>query len=284
MSSIHVNNHTLVVKFNESLIKQFDNTNFIIITDSFDNINYIFNFVSESNNLECILIQSEQDLSSILFSDDWNDIPLNIFANKVGDYKELFIKLDIIRKLNIKLYLSSLFETNYTDIQILSSLHLHTGIFFQNNVVYWENFKDLMYYFLFSKTHHAPIDPFELMVRKYDYNTLFDLSYLYFDDPKKYIYLDENFNIFLSHSELCESKSISNGIENLKNIENNKAYNDRITKWQNYFISLRFCSSCPAWRICGGKFDEGNKGDYECSVILTEFLNTIEDKMIKSKM
>lgn len=242
--------HILVCPFDEKLLAKLQQKTLVINTDNFRIIPYINQEVNRNNILRAIKIQSPIPLSNIPFQKAWKDIPIVIYALKFGNYKELLPKLHLIRKLNIRIFLSSDNFANFLYLRILSSLRIECGLLFGRNPVDWDEVNDLMHYAVYSRTNHAPIEPFHQIVSNYRSTELQEYNSIYFDNSAHFIHVNENEQIALTSGEAENGQYIATGLDSLPQIIDDHGNGNETKEWQDILLERNECSFCKAFRIC----------------------------------
>jgi radical SAM protein with 4Fe4S-binding SPASM domain len=100
-----------------------------------------------------------------------------------------------------------------------------------------------------------------------DYGTVF------FNNPNKFLYADENGKIAFSKKALQKQSFFLNNINELADIEKNVLYKQKIKSWQSFFYEPTQCASCAAWRICLGKF--ASLKEKLCQSFVEEWLDAL---------
>jgi hypothetical protein len=240
----------LVCPFNEKLLAKFQQKALVIETDNFRIIPYINQEVNRNNILHAIKIKSPIPLSKIPFQDVWKDIPIVVYARKFGDYKEILPKLHLIRSLNIRIFLSSDISSNFLYLRLLSSLRIACGLFFDGHPIDWDAVNDLMHYAVYSRTNHAPIEPFHHIVSNYRSTELQEYNSIYFDNSARFIHVNENEQIALTSGEAENEQFIATGLDSLPQIIADRRNGNEIEGWQEILLERNECSFCKAFRIC----------------------------------
>jgi hypothetical protein len=250
-----MNDFKLVCNFNIDLINQFNGNAFVIKTNDIGNISRINHLTNEHNKVHCIVVNHNGPLSGLNISEEWEGIPIHIFAPRFGNFMQFIEQRFKYNNLSIRVFLSSEIDTNYRDIQILSSLGIDCGIFFSEKSINWDKLNDLMVYSTYGKAHHASIQPFEFAINKFEYNKPVDFSNVYFDNPREYLHLSDDGKVALSSYDLHFENFITADLNNINAIEQDQNYKDYLNRWQSFFMKFDECSCCPAWRLCLGKFN-----------------------------
>lgn len=273
--------HILVCPFNEKLLRRLKQRAIVINTKDFNIIRYINKELDDSNKLHAIKIQTELPLSEIVFHEEWGNIPLAIYSPEFGEYKKLLYQLNVIRKLNVRIFLSSQHEFNFTGLRILSSLNIACGLYFDKETQNWDSINDLMHYAIYSNTAHAPIEPYNWVALNYQPTEYTDYSDVYFNNPTKYLHLNEREQIALTTEDLVKGNYIDQGIKSLNSIHKNKKYIQAENSRYEIMLQMNECAFCHAFRICLAKFpSQGNK-DKTCKIFFSDFMDAADYALSK---
>jgi len=270
--------HILIIQ-DINLLQQLKNKSIVAETDNIEMIEQINNAVQSDNNLFCIKLRINQDITSITFKEEWQGIPLVIYPDSLGLVRNLIGLLPVIKKLNVKFFLDGAMEQNYEAVQILSSLGIYSGIVINENTD-WEKLTDLMYYALCGKIPHAPIEPFQYVFDMYQRNTLVDYDTVFFNNPAKFLYVGSDGQVALSKQNLEQKNFLLSKIKKINELEDNKNYQQYIKSWQKFFYEPTQCAACAGWRICLGKYSY-LKDKKLCQEFTFDLLNIIENQKFK---
>lgn len=271
-----MNKHILVCPFDEKLILKLIRQNLVITTNNIEKLQKINNMVNQENKLYCIKLNQDMPLSSINITENFENIPIALYINELGPFKKFLTKLPIIKKCNLRIFMPSGDINNYLSLKLLSSLNVNCGLFFTNKETDWEYVNDLMYYTIYSKSPHAKIEPFNFVVSNYDPVETIDFNTVYFENPQKFLHIDANENIALSHNDLINGDFISKGVDSINTIIENKKYKNRLANWQYFFVKRSDCAYCPSWRICLGKFHSICESNDQCKIFFSEFMDAAD--------
>jgi hypothetical protein len=275
--------HILVCPFNEKLITGLNKRALVITTDDFNILNYIENRVNTGNKLHAIKIRTDKALSDIDFREEWEKIPLALYTPDFGAYKNFLHKLNTLRKLNIRIFLSSDNDFNFTALKMLSSLNINCGLYFDNEPFNWELINDLMHYSVYSNTRHAPVEPFAWLTTNYEPAEYNDFSSVYFNDPSRFLYLNEKEQIALTEKDFLNNNFIGEGLNALENITGNKNYIDSQNTRYEIMLRMDECAFCQAFRICQGKFSDLANKNETCKPFLSDLLDAADYYYSKTK-
>ncbi|MBN2523069.1 MAG: hypothetical protein JXB24_07320 [Bacteroidales bacterium] len=268
--------HILVCPFNKKLLDKIKHNAIIIRTRDFKDLHHIHREVNKSNALHAIKIQTETPLATISFQESWLHLPLVIYSPEFGDYKDFSRQLDLIRKLNIRIFLSSQHEFNFTGLRILSSLNISCGLFFNEEPPNWDLLNDLMHYDIYGRTRHAPIEPFHWLASHYEPAGYTDYNSVYFNNPLKYFHINEKEQIALTETDLLNNNYIDEGIKTLDTIEKNKKYIDFLNRRYEIMLQMNECAFCPAFRICLAKFQNLTDKKNTCKSFFSDFMDAAD--------
>lgn len=268
-----MNDHTIVCSFAEDLIEKLSQETLVVRTDDSSLVTVIKNVTDRNTRLQTILLEPDEPLSSVAFMEDWEEIPIALYAPEFGSFREFIHKLPVLRKLKLKVFLSTDNQQNYIHLRILSSLGIRCGIIFGENLVDWDLVNDLMHYALYSKSNHAPIEPFQYIASNYRPDKYTDYSSVYFDNPSKYLHMNKKEQISLSRNELEEGKFIAEGVGSLNSISEIKEYKKRVLSWQEFLLQKKGCAYCPAFRVCIGKFSSSCEKNPGCRDFFSDVMD-----------
>lgn len=271
-----MDNFKLVCNFNIHLINQFKGKAFVVKTNNVNDILHINHVVSEFNKVHCIVINHPGALSGLQVSEEWAGIPIHIFAPRFGNFMQFIEQKMKYHKLDIRVFLSSDVESNYRDLQILSSFGIDCGIYFTEKSINWFKLNDLMVYSVYGKAGHAAVQPFDFVIKNFDYNKPVDFSNVYFDNPHNYLHLSDDGNIALSAYDLHSGNFISDDLKSIDTIQQDENYKTYLNRWQSFFMKFDDCSTCPSWRICLGKFHFLTDKENSCRPFFNDLMEAAE--------
>ena len=226
---------TILLKYDDVLLKSIRNRQIVVVVDSLDSIMSQFVESARANNVVSMVAELPYvSLSQIEFQKEWADIPLIIKCYNIGDYDIFLAKVNAIKRLNCRIYLSGLSKTVYTDLKIMASIGVDCGICLNEDVnIDDEKLLDLASYYYMSPGQHATIEPFEYILRHMpeEQNNSFDT--IYFDNPLMYVSL--------------------NSLEEIDNIDIENDFKLKVDNYYKHFMDIDECSKCPAFRICNKK-------------------------------
>lgn len=270
--------HILVCQYHENLINRLHHKQVVVKISDFEQIHPVCKQLNDVQvGLHCLMIQHNGSIASIPFHESWKGIPIAIYANEMGTMKELMGRLPLIRDLNIRIFLNSDLEANYTSLHIMASLGIECGLYFGNKEkINWELVNDLMTYAIYGKVNHAPLEPFYHLASHYNPEQHTDFNSVYFENPLTYLHIDHEENIAASSEDLDNKKFIAKGIDSLERISENNKYDEAIHAWQQFFLKPDGCAYCQAWRVCLGKFSESVKVNEGCKPFFVDMMEACD--------
>jgi len=260
----------IVCPGDEKLLAKLKRRRIVVPTKDEKAVHKIHREVSKSNDLHAIKLETEKSLSALSFKEEWVNIPLAIYAAEFGEYKEILPHLEQIRKSNARIFLSSQHEFNYTALRILSSLSINCGLYFNGGVLHWDRMNDLMHFAIYGRARHAPVEPFDWLASHYMPAAYTEYSAVYFDDPSRYIHINEKEQIALTGLDLSKGNFIGEGIEALESIEENRKYTDWFSRRYDTMLGMNECAFCPAFRICLARFSYLRNKKKTCKIFFTD--------------
>jgi len=228
------------------------------------------------NQLFCIIIDFKTTLDEIDFLEDWCGIPIALYAPELGKFRNLVKRLELLRKLNIRIYFPVSNKNNLTELQILASLGIHCCAVFGEQHPDWEALSDLMTYAILGSLPHASIEPFTYIAEHYDPLRYTEWGTVYFDDPRNFLHLDNQGRIAVSRKELIMGNFMSDDITKIGDPVSCPEYVKRLSNWRQYFVDNHACTHCMGWRVCLGKFTTIGESSAGCAAFLSEMMEVVE--------
>lgn len=273
----------LVLPFNEALIARLSKRILAVRVDEPADILRAAECVrSSANRLSIVILDSPVPLEEIPFDESWVGTKIALFTPRMGNFRGLFKKLELIRKINPLVYLAADNPENLSALRILSSVNVRcAAVFTDRGSVDWEALADLMTYALVGIAAHGPIEPFSTISERFRSAGWVQWDPVFFDDPKDFFHLDPGGRIALSRRELLEGSFIQEDIERLDDIIDSEPYHERIDIRKRFFLTYHPCSRCPGWRVCLGKFSQNTKDTAGCAAFFTEMIEILDQKGVR---
>ena len=239
-----------------------------------------------SNNVFCIWLDNTLlSLSDIPFDESFEGIPIVLHLYNVGSIYATMSRLDIFKRLGIRVFLSSSSRENFSSLKILSSLGIDCGLLIDSERVDDEAFVDLASYYYLSQVPHATIEPFDYIWRNLHQEKNLDFSTVFFENPEKYLYVNDALDAAFSEGDLLKGSFIGN-LNRMKEIDFQTLVSKKMTSYYSHFLQLDDCSKCPNFKICNKKL----KMTFEnCSEVFAsvyeyaEIMDSIEQQRGKTK-
>lgn len=226
-------NKIIVIDYDEQILRNLNNRHIIVCADTLDHIEHKFAESRHNNMVMAMCVNLPYtSISQIEFKKEWEQIPLIIYAYNIGDYNTFFSKVDLIRMLNIRLFLCNDNSSIYTDLKIMASLGIDCGLLMGKEIIMNdESFLDLASYYYMSQALHATIEPFDYILKHLMDEKSDDFRNVYFDNPLLFTHINSINDIKL--------EEIGNDDISLK-----------LETYYQHFIDLDNCSKCSAFKIC----------------------------------
>lgn len=274
-----MNSHVLVIPYEESLLGKLRGAVLVVRTEDDRLVPEIAGAVGPHNHLHAIWLRSTSPLSDIVIADAWEHIPVALYLPGLGDFQTCMLRVPFLRQLNVRIFLSAHLPENLTAVRMLSSLGVHCGLWLQDGPVDWEGVNDVMNYSIYTKTNHAPIEPFHYLAANYRRENAISFGPVYFNDPRKYLHLDRSHRIALSDQDLEYGEFVAEGLDSLATLADNERYLSALNNWQSIFQKPDGCAYCAAWRVCMGGFASSyvqNPEAPECRRFFNDLLEAAE--------
>lgn len=231
----------------------------------------------QSNKVFCVWLDAPyMSLSDMDFASIQDGVSLVVYAYNLGDTFNVISQIDAIRRLNIRVFLSSTNEENFGSLKLLSSLGVDCGLQLDAKSIDDDVFLDLASYSLLGQVPHASIEPFDYIWRNIRQERGLDFNTTNFYNPQKYIYINENLDYSFSNEGLKEEVFIGN-----LEIDKVVAFEQEVLVKQNdyyrHFIELDQCSKCSSFKICNRKCQSLFRNCNDVMAILYEYAE-IRDK------
>lgn len=225
------------------------------------------------NELFCVIVHADRPLSEIVFREDQATIPLAIMVPAMGKFRALAKSVDLLRRSNLRVFLPCDNSDNLAALRILSSLGIHCCVDLSARPSDWESLADLMTYAVLGRAPHAPIEPFGFIAANYDPHSMLRWGSIEFDDPARFLHLDAQERVALSHDELRQGIFIAPSIGGIEPWVLSAAIDERANAWRHYFVDNHPCASCAGWKICLGRFSDDLPDDGGCAKLFSELID-----------
>lgn len=266
----------LVCEDNDELIRKFKQEAIVVRTKDPDAIGHFKRVIEEENKVHCIELFTDENLTSLNPREEWKNVPLHIHAPKMGHFLDFARLRHLLGPLSIRVFLSSQYQEVYTDLQLMASLGINCALSFDENPILWNECSDLMDFVMYPKVPRATVEPFHFIITEYKPKEFINFSGVYFNNPEKYLHIDKNENVALTSELLKKGEYLFTGIDKIDNYQNHKGYKSYFQAWKKKFHKISACSACPAWRICGGFFENRLADNPGCSAAFSELIDAAD--------
>jgi len=154
--------HTLIIQDNPELLNHLRKREIVVMKNNFHDLKHISRKVNERNFFHYFVLHEDRLMHDIPYHEEWHNLPMLIYMQQMGDFKELTQKIPLIKKLKLRFLFPAAFQESYLTVQVLSSVGIDSGLYFDGDKVHWELLTDLMHYDIYGKANHAYIQPFFL--------------------------------------------------------------------------------------------------------------------------
>lgn len=267
--------HILVIDYPGTLIEKFRSKALVVRTSDLSLLPEIAHKVGEHNKLHCIQVILKGKLTDIPVNESWNSIPISFFVPEFGDIGTFIRKAGLWRQLSARVFLSSANPANFGHLQLIASLGVDCGIWFDQGHIDWQAANDLLHYAIYGKVPHGTIEPFVYLVDHYQPTRTTDFSAVYFNDPGRYCYVDPEGRLAMTAGKLARKEFIGT-LQDLGNIEQLAGYQDVTNAIQEAFLNQGQCTRCPSWRICLGKFEKMVEANPGCTEFFQDVMEAAE--------
>ena len=247
---------TLVFDYSSNIIDKISGLHVVV---RFSEVaSFMHNYLScqQHNHVDAfVLYLPLSSLSQIEINEVWHEIhtPLELIVYNLGDLNTIFQQLELLKQLEIRIYLASSFKGNYYGLKILSSLGIDCGLFIQpGKSIDDELLMDLASYYYLSPVPHAKIEPFDYISTRLTEEKNLSFNHVYYKDDSCYLLIDEDMKLYSSETGeyLCM----------LSEFNEEKEFDLRVSQkmdtYYSHFLNLDKCCKCKAFRICSGMMSD----------------------------
>lgn len=277
MQTVHPNNtYIFVVKHDWSMMYRLRGLAVVFVVNRLDDILRIEQMKDQSTKVIAYVFEdSSASLESITPNPEWKNLPVILYLNRLGQYRDVHLKIEILKQLNTIVIFTGNIHQACKDAQILSSLNIHSGIRMTQYTPLDDEILELMTYSFYSVAPHAPIEPFSTMNFYYHGDNRVSPALANFENPDRYIHMDNDFHLAFSSDALERKEFFEENPDDLTLIGVHPAIDVAKHAWQSMFIESHPCTFCPAFRVCQGFF-EAVREQGNCRRVMLELLESIE--------
>ncbi len=124
----------IISPFDTNLIKRMRGLCLVVRTNNYEDVKLIDEAVNPDNMLHCIRVDENRKLSEIEFNNDWCKIPVALYLQSMGIFRDCVNNINVLRKSNVRIFLPSGNKENYTSLTILASQGIECGIYFEEKI------------------------------------------------------------------------------------------------------------------------------------------------------
>ena len=140
-----MNNHFVVCAYEKSHIERIQNRSVVFQIDQLSQLSDLKDDCLKNHiHIHCISYKTTKSLSEINYKTEWEEFPMLIESPALGRVSNFLKMASVIRKLNIRFYISTGNPDCYKDIRILSSLGFHCALIFNGDTANWDEATELM--------------------------------------------------------------------------------------------------------------------------------------------
>jgi hypothetical protein len=272
-----MNDITLVADYEKNLFGKFHDKSLVVRVQGLNNVDDVFFTVKQENSLLCMAVFENQPLSAVKLNEIHRSLPIALYVTEFGSFKKVISFIRLLREFNITVFLPGEDPNTYSALRILSSLGVFSGFYFTDphRPKPWEEINDLMHYAVYTKTNHAPIEPFEYVVSRYNPREAVCFTTPFFDNARRFLHMDSEENIAVTRERLMEKNFIARGMETLDTVTDTETYQIYLRQWQKGFLDNNRCAYCEAWRVCQGAFFSECESQPGCRQFFTDLMEAV---------
>lgn len=270
--------HILVCPLAEELLSKLSERRVIVDLSHEKDIDDARNLCARFKvHLQMCRVKTERALADVELQPQWEAIRTHLVVGSgMGPFKGVVSRLAPLRRKNLRVDLPPAEPTSYRDATILASLGVAVAVDPTSPGVQWDLLTDLMTYALLGQAPHAPIEPFDYLLKQYLPTTHTDFRSTFLDDAERFLHLDIDGRVALSAADLAAGRFVLDSPDNVDQIAEVPAYREHLGAWRDVFLDFDGCGMCPGWRVCMGRV-RGLVDDLSaCRAFFVELLDTVE--------
>lgn len=270
------NSHILVTRYDWPIEEYLKGNALLVYINHLDDIKNIRKHIDDSTIVNgYVYVDKYASLETIDINPEIIDAPLFLYINRLGQFRDVYHKLEMLKRMSVVVIFTGPESTACTDAQIVASLGIHTGIALSPDSRLGDDVLDLITYTFYGTAPHAEIEPFSTIERYYDGESYVSPEFAQFVNPNRYIHVNKDFQLAFSKVDLDQGKSFGNNLDLVRDAKLQDAIDEKEHEWQRLFIENHPCTFCPAFRVCSGYFASGhNEG--RCREVMSELLEAVE--------
>lgn len=270
------NTHILVTQYNWPIEEHLKGNALVVYINHLDDIKNIRKHIDDTTIVNgYVYIDNYASLETIDITPEIVDAPLFLYINRLGQFRDVYSKLEMLKRMNVVVIFTGPESTACTDAQIVASLGIHAGIALSPDSQLSENVLDLISYTFYGTAPHAEIEPFATIERYYDGESYVSPEMAEFVNPNRYIHVNKDFHFAFSKKDLEQGRFIGNNLDLIRDAKLQDAIDEKEHEWQKLFVENHPCTFCPAFRVCSGFF-ASKHSEGKCKEVMSELLDAIE--------
>lgn len=279
-------NRHVIFDYNKSITEKLSGCHAIPRVRCVEDIEAAVMDTGKQNQVYCVWVDCPlMSISDMRWDCVETDRPIVLYAYSIGDMFKVLLEIERLRRLNIRVFLSSTCQENFHGLKVLSSLGIDCGLLLDSRHINDECFLDLASYALLTNAPHASMEPFDYICRHVMQSENLDIRTIYFDNPSKYIYVNDNLDFAFNEESLKNNEFVGN-LANVSEIDFDTETSAKLERYYSHFIALDDCCKCPSFKICDRKsqtlFDDC-KEVYSTIFEFAEIRNTQRQQQPKTK-
>lgn len=268
--------HILVCEADEELIRRMHGEAIVVRTKNVHDVGHFSRVIDETNKVHCIEYTTDDAISELGIPEDWKGVPIHVMSPAMGRFMDFIMVRPALKELQVRCFLDASEPENYTDLQIMSSLGVPSGLWFRGGSIPWSEFNDLMSFAVYPKVYRADMEPFGYILRNFSKDSNIPFPLKNFDNPYRYLHVDKDEHVALTAGHLERGEYLFQGLQQLDELDTCKGYLDWKKKAHRPFMKITECGSCPAWRICSGQLSFTLENNPGCKKAMEELLEAAE--------
>jgi|WetSurMetagenome_2_1015567.scaffolds.fasta_scaffold00792_6 hypothetical protein len=255
----------------EPLLRALAGRSVIIDLPSLDGLANAFEQARRCNvAVRCVRARFQGLLTEVKPDDSWNDIPIALYVSGVGKFRDMVLSLQVLRRLNIRVYIPASSAENLAGIRILSSLGLATAAVIDRNAD-WEGCSDLCTYSLLGTAAHSAIEPFARLAEHYNATGANHLATALFEDPTHTFHVNDDGAVARTSVALARGEFIAQSIEELL-----KSPPPPADSSLEALAKDGPCSYCAALNVCFGEVSDPANCPDAAKTFFSDLLDAVE--------
>lgn len=229
-----------------------------------------------SCRLQLIVLEYDGALTALDIDPRWQGLPLRVVCQTMGPYEELSARIPLLRSLGIAAFLPSCRRENFDSVRILASLGIPSGLVLTPETPAWDLARDLLHYQAYAQTAHADIEPFASVMADYDPERDLSFADVFHENPRTCLHLAPGGMVAATRVDLEAGKFLDVSLDNIATVGELEQYRVRCLAGRQHFLDFDTCSTCVAWRVCGGTFRTASGPEGGCAAFFTDLLEACE--------